>query len=147
MTTLETVRALVTGDAGLAMVSIARDDGSVHSSLVNAGITRHPVSGDEVVGFVVRGSAAKVRLLARNPQATVAWRVGWRWVAVEGAVELCGPDHQLDGFDAEDLPESLRQIFRDAGGSHDDWDEYDRVMAAERRTAVFVTPGRILGRN
>lgn len=28
-------------------------------------------------------------------------------------------------------------------GARDDWDEYDRVMAAERRTAVFVTADRV----
>ena len=37
----------------------------------------------------------------------------------------------------------LRAIFSAAGGTHDDWDEFDRVMAAERRTAVFVEPVRI----
>jgi hypothetical protein len=26
---------------------------------------------------------------------------------------------------------------------HEDWAEYDRVMAAERRVAVLVTPQRI----
>jgi hypothetical protein len=38
----------------------------------------------------------------------------------------------------------LRQVFRAAGGTHDDWDEYDRVMAADRRAAVLVTPQRVL---
>ncbi|SKV32243.1 Uncharacterised protein [Mycobacteroides abscessus subsp. abscessus] len=37
----------------------------------------------------------------------------------------------------------LRRIFESAGGSHDDWDTYDRVMAAERRAAVLITPRRI----
>jgi hypothetical protein len=27
-----------------------------------------------------------------------------------------------------------------ACGNHDDWDDYDRVMRDERRTAVLVTP-------
>jgi len=36
-------------------------------------------------------------------------------------------------------------VFVAAGGTHDDWDEYDRVMAAERRTAVFVHADRISG--
>ena len=134
-------------DAGLALVSVARENGSVHTSLVNAGLTRHPVTGAEVIGFVARGSAVKLRLLERNPQATVAWRVGWRWVAADGPVELCGPGRPLVGHDPDDLPMLLRQVFQDAGGSHDDWDEYDRVMAEEQRTAVFVSPDRILGRS
>ena len=36
----------------------------------------------------------------------------------------------------------LRDIVRAAGGTHDDWDEYDRVMAEDRRAAVLVTPRR-----
>jgi hypothetical protein len=36
----------------------------------------------------------------------------------------------------------LREIFRAAGGTHDDWDTYDRVMAGERRAAVIITPRR-----
>jgi hypothetical protein len=34
-------------------------------------------------------------------------------------------------------------IFSAAGGEHDDWDTYDRVMAAERRAAVLIRPDRI----
>jgi len=33
-------------------------------------------------------------------------------------------------------------VFTACGGTHDDWNEYDRVMA-EQRTAVLVTPTRI----
>jgi hypothetical protein len=42
------------------------------------------------------------------------------------------------------VPELLRKVFQAAGGTHDDWDEYDRVMAADRRAAVLVTPERVL---
>jgi hypothetical protein len=31
-------------------------------------------------------------------------------------------------------------IFSTAGGEHDEWDTYDRVMAAERRAAVLIRP-------
>ena len=37
----------------------------------------------------------------------------------------------------------LRDVFVAAGGTHDDWDEYDRVMRDQRRTAVFVAPTRV----
>jgi hypothetical protein len=30
-------------------------------------------------------------------------------------------------------------------GTHDDWNEYDRVMAEERRTAVFIKASKIIG--
>lgn len=47
------------------------------------------------------------------------------------------------GFDAAQVPQLLRDVFTAAGGTHDDWDEYDRVMAEERRLAVLVDPIRI----
>ena len=55
------------------------------------------------------------------------------------------PDDPLGGIDAERLRLLLREIFTAAGGSHDDWDEYDRVMAAQRRAAVLVDPARVTG--
>ncbi len=39
----------------------------------------------------------------------------------------------------------LREVFQAAGGTHDDWQEYDRVMREQRRTAVFVSPTRVYG--
>jgi hypothetical protein len=52
---------------------------------------------------------------------------------------LAGPDDELPGLASEQVPQLLRDVFTAAGGTHDDWDEYDRTMAAERRTAVLVT--------
>jgi hypothetical protein len=37
----------------------------------------------------------------------------------------------------------LRDVFTAAGGTHDDWDTYDAVMAREHRTAVLLSPGRV----
>jgi hypothetical protein len=37
----------------------------------------------------------------------------------------------------------LRDVFQAAGGTHDDYDTYDRVMAEERRAAVLITPRRV----
>jgi hypothetical protein len=48
-------------------------------------------------------------------------------------------------MDAEALRLLLRKIYAAAGGSHDDLAAYDRVMAEERRTAVLVSPERIIG--
>jgi hypothetical protein len=62
-----------------------------------------------------------------------------------GPVGIVGPDDSLDGFDEAGLPQLLRDVFTAAGGSHDDWDTYDRTMAAERRAAVLVTPERVYG--
>lgn len=134
---------LVPQDHGLAVIAVTRPNGSVHASVANAGVLAHPVSGTPVVGLVAVGGARKLRHLRANPRATVVLRAGWQWAAAEGAAELAGPDDPLDGVDAERLRLLLREIFTAAGGEHEDWDTYDRVMAAERRTAVLVNPEHI----
>jgi len=139
---LDRVRRLLGAEHGLCVVSLVRPDGTVSSSVVNAGLLPHPVDGATVLGFVVSGAAYKRRQLRRQPRLTVTVRVGWEWQAVEGSAELIGP---LDQRAPVDVPALLRDIFRAAGGTHPDWEEYDRVMAAEQRTAVLVTPTRIYG--
>jgi len=140
MEPLDRVRELVRQDHGLAVVVTQRSDGSPQTSVVNAGVADHPGTGEPVVGFVIRGDTVKHRNLRRRPWATVVFRVGWEWVAVEGGVDLIGPD---DAPDAADVPQLLRDVFSAAGGTHGDWDEYDRVMAAERRLAVLVRLERV----
>jgi hypothetical protein len=51
----------------------------------------------------------------------------------------------MPGIDAERLRLLLREIFTAAGGTHDDFDAYDAAMAAERRTAILLTPARLYG--
>lgn len=129
-------------DHGLSIVSTLRADGSIQSSLVNAGVLAHPLTGEAVVGFTALGGALKVAHLRARPQTTVAVRGGWKYAVVEGPAELIGPDDPRDGIDADGLRVLLRDIFSAAGGTHDDWDTYDRVMRDEGRTAVLVTASR-----
>jgi PPOX class probable F420-dependent enzyme len=129
-------------DQYLAVVATSRANGTAQASVVNAGVLPHPVTGDQVVGFVTYGQA-KLANIRKRPWTTVVFRSGWQWAAVEGPAEIIGLDDPFEGFDEADLPELLRAVFRAAGGSHDDWDEYDRVMAEQRRAAVLVQPRRI----
>jgi len=140
---IEDFRKLVAGDHGLVVVSVTRGDGTISSSVVNAGVLPHPVTGESVVGMVVRGGTRKLASWRARPYANVVIRSGWQWAAAEGRVDLIGPDDPLPGFDAERLRLLLREIFTAAGGTHDDFDTYDRVMREERRTAVFVHPDRV----
>ena len=142
MTTLQEALAIAGRERFLAVVSTVRADGTVQSSVVNAGALPHPIDGTEVVGFVTYGKAKLANLRAR-PQLSVTFRSGWEWATVEGRAELIGPDDPHPGVDAEALRLLLRQAFTAAGGSHDDWEAYDRTMAEQRRTAVLVTPTRI----
>ena len=144
MADLTAFATLVPLDHGLVVVSTSRGDGSIQSSVANAGVLDHPVTGEPVVGLVAIGSSKRLTNLRARPRATVVLRAGWRWAAAEGRTDLVGPD-DLEGFDGGGLPALLRDIFTAAGGTHDNWDEYDRVMADERRVAVLVHPERTYG--
>jgi hypothetical protein len=134
---------LVPRDHGLPVVALARPDGTVHASVVSAGVLPHPVAAVPVVGVVAGGGTRKLDFLREHPRATVVLRAGGQWAAVEGPAELAGPDDPLDGVDAERLRLLLREIFTAAGGTHEDFGAYDRAMVAERRTAILVTPARV----
>ena len=136
-------RKLIGGDHGLVVVSTLRENGTIASSVVNAGVLPHPVTGEPVVGMVIQGGARKLEHLRARPRATVAIRAGWQWATVEGPAELAGPADPLPGVDAERVRLLLREIFTAAGGTHEDFGEYDRVMLAEGRTAVLVRAERV----
>jgi PPOX class probable F420-dependent enzyme len=143
---LDLVRQLVAGDHGLAILSTTRTDGTVHSSLVNAGVLdADPLTGTPVVATVIRGDALKLKHFRRTGTATVTFRAGWQWASVDGPVTLIGPDDPAEDFAPDRLPGLLRDIFTACGGTHEDWAEFDRVMAAERRAAALITPKRIIG--
>ncbi len=137
---LDPVRRIVAQDSGLATVAVVRADGTPHTSLVNAGVMDHPVSGTPVVAYVTYGPV-KLRNLRSRPATSVLWRAGWRWAGVDGPSELIGPGDT----DPETLRLLLRAAFTAAGGTHDDWDAYDRVMRDEGRVAVLVEPLRVYG--
>lgn len=140
---LALVRRIARAEHGLAVVSTLRADGTVQASVVNAAVTAHPLEGTPVVGFVARGGTRKLENLRRRPRLTLVFRHVWDWVAVEGEATLAGPDDALPGLGPEQVRLLLRQVFLDAGGTHEDLEAYDRVMAEERRTAVLVRPERV----
>ena len=140
---LDDFRERAAGEHFLVVVSTARADGSIQSSVVNAGVMDHPVHGTPIVALVAAGGSVKLANLRARPRMTVTVRAGWRWTTVEGSTEIAGPDDALTGV--ADVPALLREVFTAAGGTHDDWISYDETMARERRAAVLVTPTRIYG--
>ncbi|ORW50870.1 pyridoxamine 5'-phosphate oxidase [Mycobacterium paraense] len=143
MTTLDEAVALANGESGLAVVSTIRADGTVQASLVNVGLLPHPATGEPALGFTTYGKVKLANLRAR-PQLAVTFKNGWQWATVEGRAELAGPDDARPWLgDADRLRLLLREVFTAAGGTHDDWDEYDRVMARERRAVVLIAPTRV----
>jgi PPOX class probable F420-dependent enzyme len=142
VTTMQEVVNIGSQDRFLAVVSTLRGDGTIQSSVVNAGALVHPVGGADIVGFVTYGKT-KLTNLRLRPQLSITFRAGWQWAAVEGQAELVGPDDISSDIDAEGVRLLLRSVFAAAGGVHDDWDAYDRTMVEQRRTAVLVSPARI----
>ncbi len=141
MADLELVNRLAGADHHLAVFTTARLDGTVHASVVNAGLIEDPIDGHPGVGAVVYGASRKLNLLRQSGTASVVFKSGFEWVALAGPVRLIGPD---DGTDfGLDVPAVIRSVFRAAGGTHADWDEFDRIMAEERRCAVFVGSAKI----
>jgi len=144
VTTLEQFATLAGKEQGLVVVSTLRADATIQASLVNAGVMAHPLDGRSVLAFVTYGPVKLANLRAR-PQIAITVRSAWAWASVEGRAELIGPDDPADGVDAERLRRLLREVFTAAGGTHDNWAEYDRVMAEQRRCAVLVDPTRVYG--
>lgn len=121
-----------------SVVTSVAPSGAAQSTIVRAG----PYEGQ--MAFVVRGDTTKLRNLALNPNCTVLtvtpdWR---KYATIEGQASL----HTPDNTEAEELRLLLRAVFAAAGGTHDNWDEFDRVMKDEGRAAVLVTPDRVYGR-
>ena len=139
------VHRLAAADHGWAVIATARHDGSIQASIVTAGVMEYPLGGQPMVALVARGGTVKLANLRRRPWATVTFRGGREWVTVEGRAWLIGPDDPAEGFATSRVPQLLRDVFTAAGGTHDDWPTYDRVMAEERRTAVFVQLDRVYG--
>jgi len=142
VTTLNEAWSLAADESGLAIVATLRAAGTIQSSLVNAGVLAHPATGEPVLAFVTYGKV-KLANLRERPQVTTTFRKGWQWATVEGTAELAGPNDPQPWLDPERLRLLLREVFTAAGGKHDDWDEYDRVMAEQGRTAVLITPTRV----
>ena len=142
MVDLSLFEDLVSLDHGLSVVVTRRADKSPQATVVNAGVLSHPLSGERVVGFVSAGRSRRLGYLRADPTTAVTIRAGWQWATIEGAAQLIGPDDPHPEVDSERLRLLLREIFTAAGGTHDDWDTYDRVMREERRVAVYVTPTR-----
>ena len=145
MSDIAEVAEYLADENGLAVVSTTQADGRVLSSVTNCGVMDHPVTGARCVALVSAGSAARLTHIRRGSEVTIAIRRGWSWRSVTGPADIIGPDDPHDEVGPDAVRLLLREVFQAAGGTHDDYDEYDQVMARERRAAVFVAPDRILG--
>jgi hypothetical protein len=133
---LDDVRRIAGADGHFAVLAVGREDRSVQASVVSAGVLADPIDGAPGVALVAGGGTAKLALLRAHPSATVVFKHGYDWVAVSGRARLVGPDDPVAGV--PDVAATIRSVYEAAGGTHEDWDAFDRAMAEERRCAVFV---------
>jgi hypothetical protein len=139
MPDLADVKEIAAAADFFAVLATARSDGTVHAPLVKAGLIYNPDTGQASVGVVVGRAARKVDHLRASGQATIVFAQAGRWVAVEGPAQVVGPH---DGAEQR-AAAILRSVYIAAGGIHDDWDEFDRVMAEAGRCVVLVAARRI----
>ena len=145
MGSIDDVQRFLGQETGLATVSTIQKDGRILSSVVNCGVLPHPITQELCVAFVSAGNAARLKHIERGSQVTVAIRREWKWVSVSGEADLFGPEHLSENFDPEQLRILLRDVFISAGGVHDDFEEYDKVMASDKRVVVCVEIEQIRG--
>src|SRR5579883_2737150 len=100
---LRQVAQLGSADHWLAVLVTTNPTGQPATSVVNAGIVPHPVTGVASVAFVARGATAKLTNLRKHPHATLVFRAGWEWISVSGPVVLAGPDDPLPQVDDDRL--------------------------------------------
>jgi PPOX class probable F420-dependent enzyme len=98
---------------------------------------------DGVIHISVTDSRAKTRNLRRTPRASlhITSENFWEFVVVEAEPQLSPVTLSPDDATAA----MLRQYYRDVAGEHDDWDEYDAAMIAERRLIISMPLTHVYG--
>ena len=133
----ENIRAFV-AETRRGVLTTFRRDGAAQMSIVTCGPYR------EGVAFTTTANRAKLLNLKRNPQCSllVSQEDWWGYVVLEGRAQVLSPDNTGAG----EFRDALRDVYRTASGQeHPNWDEYDRAMREDRRSAVIVVPERIYG--
>ena len=115
-----------------------RRDGAAQMSIVSCGPYR------DGVAFTTTADRAKLINLHRNSKCSLlVSQEDWRgYVVLEGHAEILSPRNT----GAPELAEILRDVYRTVSRvEHPDWEEYDRAMRDQRRSAVVVIPERVYG--
>lgn len=115
----------VLGKTGLgALVTIKRDGRPQLSNVTY-------LYDGERIRISLTDGRAKTKNLRRDPRASlyVNGPNGRSYVVVEGKAELTA----VAADEHDDTVEQLVAYYREAAGEHPDWDDYRRVMVADRR--------------
>ena len=104
-------------------------------------ITYGVVDGEIVIS--ITAGRAKYVNIQRNPQASlyVTREDFWAYVVIEGDAELTAVATKTDDPGVE----ALVDYYRALAGEHPDWDDYRRVMVADKRVLVRLKPTHAYG--
>ena len=133
----ENIRAFV-ADTRRGVLTTFRRDGAAQMSIITCGPYR------DGVAFTTTADRAKLLNLQRDPRCSLLgsnenW---WGFVVVEGRAQIISAGNT----GAEEYRDALRDVYRTAAGEeHSNWEEYDKAMRDDRRSAVIVLPARIYG--
>ena len=133
----ENIRAFV-AETNRGVLTTFRRDGAAQMSIVTCGPYR------EGVAFTTTANRAKLLNLKRNAQCSllVSQEDWWGYMVLEGRAQVLSAENTGAG----EFRDALRDVYRSASGQeHPNWDEYDRAMREDRRSAVIVVPDRIYG--
>lgn len=114
-----------------AVLVTTRSDGRPQASPVMVGVDG---GGRAVVS--TRETAMKTAHVRARPYAALcvmSEEFFGRWVQVEGPADIVSLPEAMDG---------LVELYRDAAGEHEDWDDYRAAMERERRVLLRVTVER-----
>ncbi|MFI0348831.1 PPOX class F420-dependent oxidoreductase [Actinomadura sp. 9N407] len=127
------------GERDLGVLATLKKDGRPQLSSINYTFDE----GRRLVRISITEDRAKARNLRRDPRASlhVSAPDGWSWAVAEGTAELTGV--AADPHDA--AVEELVDVYRTIRGEHPDWDDYRRVMVADRRVVVRLHVERVYG--
>jgi PPOX class probable F420-dependent enzyme len=98
---------------------------------------------DGVIKISITAGRAKYVNLLRSPQASlhVTRDDFWAYVVIDGDVEMSEVATKPDDPGVEELVD----YYRTLAGEHPDWDDYRRVMVADKRVIVRLTPTHAYG--
>lgn len=115
-----------------------RRSGAAQMSIISCGPFR------DGIAFTVTEDRAKLANLRRDPRCSllVSRESWWGFLVLEGRAQVLSAGNT----GAEELRLALREVYRAASGKeHPNWDEYDRAMRNDRRSAIVVVPDHIYG--
>lgn len=97
----------------------------------------------DTISVSMTAGRAKTANLRRDPRAAIEFTSadGYTWATAEGTVTLVGP--ALDPHDA--AVDDLVDYYRLGAGEHPDWDDYRRVMVADRRVLMTLSIAHVYG--